>query len=454
MSLREKIASQTKRLKRHSRLNAVVRTRVAQALEESARHQGRLSGSTILVKDNICIRGEITTCASKILEGFVAPYHATAVERIIQEGGAIVGQTNQDEFAMGSSSEYSVYGPVLNPHDPSRVPGGSSGGSAAAVAAGLADMALGSDTGGSVRQPAAFCGLYGLKPTYGRVSRYGLVAFASSFDQIGPLASNLSDTARLFVSIAGHDPRDATSSQTPVPSLAACLEGPGPRSIGVPRTLLKAGVQGEIIRHLSQVEECCRQQGIEVVEIELPHCQYAVATYYILTMAEASSNLARFDGVRYGYRETDQTIPDLYEKSRSTGFGAEVKRRIMLGTYVLSSGYYEAYYAQAQKVRRLIKEDFEKVFQSVGLILLPTAPILPFKIGSKLDNPLAMYLADVFTIPMSLAGVPALNIPAGWSRSKLPIGLQLVGNHFGEETIFSLARMLEDAGLFDSAPGT
>lgn len=430
-------------------MNCVVRSRSRQSIESEKRGEGILSGKTLLLKDNISIKGEPLTCASHVLEGYVAPYHATAVQRILDQGGLILGQANQDEFAMGSSTEYSAFGPARNPFDETRVTGGSSGGPAASVAAGLVDMALGSDTGGSVRQPGSFCGVYGLKPTYGRVSRYGLVAFASSFDQIGPIAKTVESTAKLFVTIAGNDPKDATSSSEPVPELDRCLNGEFPQKIGVPRNLLKEGVNPEILEKLKELEKFSRDQGIKIVDIELPHCSYSIAAYYILTMAEASSNLARFDGIRYGYRNPSEKLQDLYNQSRSQGFGPEVKRRIMLGTYVLSSGYYDAYYAKAQKVRRLIKEDFVNAFKAVDLILIPTAPGLPFKIGENVDDPLAMYLSDIFTIPMSLAGVPALNIPAGNFDSGLPIGLQVVGDYFREETIFSFSRMVEQNNIFN-----
>ncbi|NOZ03092.1 MAG: Asp-tRNA(Asn)/Glu-tRNA(Gln) amidotransferase subunit GatA [FCB group bacterium] len=446
--LRTKIVEQEKLAERLTNLNIFVRTRREKAEREAATNSGLLTGNTIAVKDNIAIKDEPLTCASRILTGYTSPFTATAVERIIAAGGAIIGQTNQDEFAMGSSSENSIYGPVRNPHDPDRVTGGSSGGSAAAVAAGLADMSIGSDTGGSVRQPAAFCGVYGLKPTYGRVSRYGLVAFASSFDQIGPLAKSVDDLTRLFVTIAGHDDKDSTSADKPVPTVEECLQGPLPKRIGIPRSLLKEGVAKDILVQMEVLEKFCRKSGMDIVEISLPHAPYAIATYYILATAEASSNLARFDGIRYGYRHPDGNISDLYELSRANGFGPEVKRRIMLGTYILSAGYYDAYYTKAQKVRTLIKQDFINVFEDVDLVFLPTAPTTAFKVGSLINNPLEMYLADIFTVPISLAGVPAISIPAGTDRDGLPIGLQIVGDYFREETILSFCRKVEQANLF------
>lgn len=448
MTFTDIIQNQLNLIEEKSDLNCVIRTRDTSAIASAGKSSGRLSGKTLLIKDNISIKGEPITCASNVLKGYTAPYNATVIERIEKEGGVILGQTNCDEFAMGSSTEYSAYGPAKNPFDSTRVTGGSSGGSAAAVAAGLADMALGSDTGGSVRQPAAFCGVYGLKPTYGRVSRYGLVAFASSFDQIGPFAKTAEDTASLFVSIAGHDPKDATSSIVPVPNLQDCLDATLPKSIGIPRAFLKTGLDPELAAKINELESFCESEGISIVDVDLPHAQYAVSTYYILTMAEASSNLARFDGVRYGTRKSDESVQELYNQSRSEGFGPEVKRRIMLGTYILSSGYYDAYYAKAQKVRQLIKKDFVDAFELADLILLPTAPTPAFKIGENVDDPLAMYLSDLFTIPMSLAGVPALNIPAGKFSSGLPAGLQLVGNYFKEETILSFSRRVEQAKVF------
>jgi len=447
-ALPESIQNQLNLIAEKSDLNCVIRTRNESDIASAETGSGILSGKTLLVKDNISIKGDPVTCSSNVLEGYTSPYNATVIDRIEKEGGFIIGQTNCDEFAMGSSTEYSAFGPSKNPFDKTRVTGGSSGGSGASVAAGLADMALGSDTGGSVRQPASFCGVYGLKPTYGRVSRYGLVAFASSFDQIGPFATSAEDTASLFVTIAGHDPKDATSSTEPVPNLKDCLESPLPKSVGIPRSFLSKGLDPELTEKMKVLESFCEKEGVEVADIDLPHAPYAVSTYYILTMAEASSNLARFDGVRYGNRSSNKNIQELYHKTRSEGFGPEVKRRIMLGTYILSSGYYDAYYAKAQKVRRLIKHDFTDAFQSVDLILLPTAPTAAFKIGENTDDPLAMYLSDLFTIPMSLAGVPALNIPAGKFSSGLPAGLQIVGNYFKDETILSFSRRVEQAGVF------
>ena len=423
--------------------NAIVLSPQEGLYRESTLQSGILGGRTIAVKDNIAVKGWRTTCASDILDEYESPYHATVIERIVVQGGVIVGKTNHDEFAMGSSTENSRFGAAKHHIDNERVPGGSSGGSALSVALGLTDLALGSDTGGSVRQPAAFCGVYGLKPTYGRVSRYGLVAFASSFDQIGPFAKTTSGIALLLQAIAGIDEKDSTSSAEPVPQYSQLLEGDLPQSIGVPWDLLSEGVDAEILERLKGVLSALEDAGCKIERITLPHCKYSIATYYVLTMAEASSNLARFDGVRYGLSERDKTLEEMYRNTRSKGFGDEVKRRIMLGTYLLSSGYYDAYYRKAQKVRRLIRNDFADAFSRVDAIMLPTAPTPAFKLGEHLDNPLEMYLADIFTTPMSLAGIPAINIPVGVNTSGLPIGLQLVGDFFAEETILRLSHYIE-----------
>tara|TARA_B100000686_G_scaffold354328_1_gene463980 strand:- start:1466 stop:2824 length:1359 start_codon:yes stop_codon:yes gene_type:complete len=403
-----------------------------------------LHGRSILIKDNIAVKGWPLSCSSKILQDYISPYNSTVVNKILESGGVIVGKTNHDEFAMGSSNEYSVFGPAKHPTKIDRVPGGSSGGSATAIKLKMADFALGSDTGGSVRQPAAFCGVYGMKPTYGRVSRYGLVAFASSFDQIGPFARTTEGIARLLQVISGKDPKDATSAENQVPDYLSKLGGPIAKRIGVPWSFLKDGVDVQIINRLKEIELFLKSNGCEICEVSLPHAKHAIAAYYVLTNAEASSNLARYDGVRYGLSKRTTDLESMYKDSRSKGFGNEVKRRIMLGTYVLSSGYYDAYFKKAQQVRRLIQNDFIKVFKDVDLILLPTTPTPAFKQGEHLKNPLEMYLSDIFTTPISLAGVPTLNIPAGETSDNLPIGMQLVGNFFKEETILCLSHYIED----------
>lgn len=427
----------------HSRYNAFISFPAATLFLEEKLEEGLLQGRTVCLKDNIAIKGWPLTCASNILTDFVSPYHATVVERILKEGGVIVGKTNHDEFAMGSSNEFSVFGPVKNPVDLSRVPGGSSGGSAVAVALGMTDLALGSDTGGSVRQPAAFCGVYGMKPTYGRVSRYGLVAFASSFDQIGPIAGSTKEVALLLQVIAGHDPKDSTSADTLVPTYIERLEGDLPERIGIPWDFLGEGVNKEILETVRLLASFLEKHGCKVSTVTLPHLKYAIATYYVLTMAEASSNLARYDGVGYGLSKRLETLESMYRDTRSDGFGEEVKRRIMLGTYVLSSGYYDAYYRKAQKVRRLIYDDFASAFQEFDIILFPTTPTPPFKLGEHLDNPLEMYLSDIFTTPSSLVGLPTLSIPVGSNSSGLPIGMQLIGDFFAEETILRLSHYIE-----------
>ncbi len=405
---------------------------------------GPLAGLTVGVKDNICYKGLPTTCGSRILENFIPPYHATVVERILAADGLIVGKTNLDEFAMGSSTEFSAFGAVRNPVDEELVPGGSSGGSAAAVAGGLVDVALGSDTGGSIRQPAAFCGIVGLKPTYGRVSRYGLVAFASSLDQIGTFSRTVAHSALLLNVIAGKDEQDSTSADVPVPDFTACLDVPsnGLR-IGIPQEYFGLGLDPEINAQIQRLQQFLQTQGIPIEPVHLPHTQYAIATYYIIATAEASSNLARYDGIRYGLSVRNSDLESLYRQTRHLGFGPEVTRRIMLGTYVLSAGYYDAYYDKAQRVRRLIKQDFTRAFEKVDVLLAPTTPTPPFPLGTKLDDPLAMYLSDIFTVPASLAGVPALNIPIGKTATGLPIGCQLIGNYFAEETILRLAHYIE-----------
>ncbi len=408
-----------------------------------------LAGVPIAVKDVISTRGVPTTCGSKILEGYIPPYEATAVEKLEKAGAVILGKTNCDEFAMGSSNENSAYGPVRNPVSLDRVPGGSSGGSAAAVAAGLAVAALGTDTGGSIRQPGACCGIPGLMPTYGRVSRYGLIAFASSLDRIGPLTQNVTDAAAIMSVIAGHDPNDSTSAAVPVPDYASELQAPvqGLR-IGVPEDYFGEGIDPEVKEKVLAGIALLEKLGCRRVPLQMPHTDYAIATYYIVATAEASSNLARFDGVRYGLRVSGATLGEMYRKTRERGFGPEVKRRIMLGTYVLSAGYYDAYYLRAQKVRALIARDFAAAFQKVDAIITPTAPSPAFRLGEKTADPLQMYLADIYTVTGSLAGVPGISVPCGKTKCGLPIGMQIFAPHFGEGRVMQLARAFERAGGF------
>ncbi|UCH62439.1 MAG: Asp-tRNA(Asn)/Glu-tRNA(Gln) amidotransferase subunit GatA [Fidelibacterota bacterium] len=444
--LSERIEAFPAALKEQSELNAVITDTSSQALAhlDGDGTQGPLSDCLLAIKDNLNLVDSPTTCASWTLAGYISPYTATPVQRLLDAGAAIVAKTNLDEFAMGSSTEYSCFGPTRNPYNPDLVPGGSSGGSAVAVAAELVDAALGSDTGGSVRQPAAFCGLFGLKPTYGRVSRYGLVAFASSFDQVSVFARDIDLTARVFEVIAGHDPLDSTSAAEPVTSFSYDEEHARSLTIGIAREYEHEGLDEEIGSRYRNLIKFLKSEDFTVKEVSLPHTDYGIAAYYILTTAEASSNLARYDGIRYGMRaRVEGDLEGLYTDTRSSGFGPEVQRRIMLGTYVLSAGYMDRYYICAQRVRRLIQRDFLHAFKEVDLLLTPTTPTLPFPIGTKVDDPLTMYLSDVFTVPMSLAGVPAMNIPMGQSRGGLPIGLQLTANYFREETIFQLSRFIE-----------
>jgi len=408
-----------------------------------------LAGVPVAIKDVISTSGIRTTCGSKILESYIPPYDATAVTRLENAGAVILGKTNCDEFAMGSSNENSAYGPVRNPVALDRVPGGSSGGSAAAVAAGLAVVALGTDTGGSIRQPAACCGIPGLMPTYGRVSRYGLIAFASSLDRIGPFAGNIADTAAVMAVIAGHDENDSTSAATSVPHYGVEIDGPiqGLR-IGVPEEYFGEGIDSEVKEKVLAAIALMEKLGCRRIPLKMPHTEYAIATYYIIATAEASSNLARYDGVRYGLRVPGATLLDMYRKTRERGFGTEVKRRIMLGTYVLSSGYYDAYYLRAQKVRSLLAQDFSDAFQKVDAILAPTSPTPAFKLGEKTSDPLQMYLADIYTVTGDLAGIPGISIPCGKTKAQLPVGLQILGPHFSESRILQLARGFEKAGGF------
>lgn len=406
-----------------------------------------LLGVPVALKDVLAVKGQPLNCGSRILGNFVSPYDATVIERMKAAGAIVFGRLNMDEFAMGSSTENSAFFTTRNPWDPSRVPGGSSGGSAAAVAADECLAALGSDTGGSIRQPAALCGCVGLKPTYGLVSRYGLVAFASSLDQIGPFAKTVRDAAILLEAISGHDPRDSTSVQRPVPAYHAGLDG-GIRGLklGLPREYMIGGLDPEVKQAVDAAVGQLQALGAEVVEISLPHTEYAAATYYIIAPAEASANLARFDGVRYGQRIDGSDPIEMYGNTRGRGFGAEVKRRIILGTYVLSSGYYDAYYIRAQKVRTLIRQDFLNAFEQVDAIVTPTTPTPAFKIGDRSDDPLQMYLSDIFTISCNLAGICGISVPCGFSKSpKLPIGLQLLGKPFGEATLLRIAHSYEQA---------
>lgn len=410
---------------------------------------GPLAGVPVAVKDVIVTKDLRTTCGSRMLEHFIPPYDATAVERLEAAGAVVLGKTNCDEFAMGSSNENSAYGPVRNPVAPDRVPGGSSGGSAAVVAQGTAVASLGSDTGGSIRQPASFCGVVGVTPTYGRVSRYGLVAFASSLDHIGPFARTVGDAAAVLQAIAGRDPRDATSAFAPVPDYSQVLNQDvrGLR-IGLPREYF-AGLANETGDKIRQGVELLRAQGCEIVDVSLPHTEYAIACYYIICTAEASSNLARYDGVRYTLRsQRAETMADMYRMTRGEGFGAECKRRIMLGTYVLSAGYYDAYYLKAQRVRNLIARDFQQAFEQVDALVTPVSPFPAFKLGEKLDDPLQMYLSDIYTITGDLAGVPCMSVPCGKTSEGLPVGMQILTKHFDEPGMFRLASAFERAGGF------
>lgn len=435
-------------------LNAFLEIDRNGALERAAAADGPLAGVPVAVKDNICVGGMQASCGSRILGDYHPPYNATVIERLTQAGAVVIGKTNCDEFAMGSSNENSAFGPVRNPWDTTRVPGGSSGGSAAAVAAGIVPVALGSDTGGSVRQPASLVGVVGLKPTYGRNSRYGLVAFASSLDQIGIFARKVEDVARVLGVIAGRDPRDATSADVPVPDYAASLTGDlkGAR-LGFPRALFGEGLDEEVGNAVKTVVDVYRDLGAEIVDVDLPHAKYAIAVYYIIATAEASSNLARFDGVRYGFRAEDAPeLRQMYRRTREEGFGAEVKRRIMLGTYVLSAGYYDAYYLKAQKVRTLIENDFLTAFQNCDAIITPTSPSTAFAIGEKVDDPLAMYLNDIYTVTANLSGVPGISVPCGLSTERLPIGFQLLGPYWSEPTLFKLAHAYAEARPFTERP--
>jgi aspartyl-tRNA(Asn)/glutamyl-tRNA(Gln) amidotransferase subunit A len=437
------------RIEQHQgELNAFISVTASAALTQAAEadqrraagHAGPLTGVPIAHKDIFCTKGELTTCGSRILANFVSPYDATVVERLRSAGVVMLGKTNMDEFAMGSSNETSYFGPVRNPWDTARVPGGSSGGSAAAVAARLVPAATATDTGGSIRQPAALCGVTGLKPTYGRVSRYGMIAFASSLDQAGVIAQTAEDAALLLGAMAGFDPRDSTSVELPVPDYSAALTSPlKGLKIGVLKEYFDKGLDRDVEQHLRAALDVLRSQGASIKDVSLPNLPLSVPTYYVVAPAECSSNLARFDGVRYGYRcENPRDLMDLYCRSRGEGFGAEVKRRIMTGTYVLSAGYYDAFYLKAQRVRQLISADFERAFHEVDVVIGPTTPTPAFELGAKTHDPVTMYLNDIYTIGANLAGLPGISIPCGLVQD-LPVGLQIVGPHFGEERVLNVA---------------
>jgi len=444
----DRIERDNDRLNAYVTINRESALKLAAAMDADIQNsvkQRPLAGVPVAVKDNMCIAGVRTTCGSRILGDYVPPYTATVVKKLEEAGAIIIGKTNLDEFAMGSSTENSAFGPVRNPFNQELVSGGSSGGSAVAVAAGQAPIALGSDTGGSIRLPASFCGVIGLKPTYGRVSRYGLVAFASSLDQIGPFATNVSDAARALQVISGHDRRDSTSANKPVPDYLSALNGDikGLR-VGVPPECFGEGLDPEVREKVEGGIRRLADRGAEVVAVSLPHTKYVIAVYYIIATAEASSNLARYDGVRYGFRaEEARTLSEMYRKTRDEGFGAEVKRRIMLGTFALSSGYYDAYYEKAQRVRSMLAGDFAEAFKKCDVIATPTAPTTAFKIGEKSNDPLAMYLSDIYTVTINLAGVPAISVPCGQSSAGLPIGMQLIGDHFDEARLLNVAYAYE-----------
>ena len=443
----------------NDRLKAFLRLDPAAALDRarSVDHRrlagepvGKLAGIPVAVKDNLCIKGELTTCASRILANFHPPYSATVIEKLNAADAIVIGKTNLDEFAMGSSTENSGFVTTHNPWDLERAPGGSSGGSAAAVAARIVPLALGSDTGGSIRQPAGFCGVMGLKPTYGRVSRYGLVAFASSLDQIGPFAADVRDAARLLEVISGHDPKDSTSIDAPVPDYESKLEElPGKLRLGVPKEFFGEGLSTDVARVMDEALGVYRQAGAELIDISLPHTGYSVATYYIVATAEASSNLARYDGMHYGFRSHgDMEMIRMYSRTRAEGFGAEVKRRIMLGTYALSAGYYDAYYVKALKVRSLIKQDFDRAFAQVDAVLCPTSPTTAFKLGERTADPLSMYLSDIFTISANLAGIPGISIPCGFDSQGLPVGLQILTPALEETRLLQIAHLFQKSTDF------
>lgn len=449
-SLKENVAFFINEIQKQKHLNAFNfvfedAVELADKIESKIKNgtAGKLAGMVIAIKDVLAIINKPLTCSSNILRNFEAIYTATAVQKLIDEDAIIIGKTNCDEFAMGSSNENSAFGKVLNPFDNQRVSGGSSGGSAVAVAANLCDVSLGTDTGGSIRQPAAFCGVYGLKPTYGKVSRYGLTAFASSFDTIGPFAKSIEDIALVLEVISGYDENDSTSFNDEQKNYLEKLNEPQKFKIGFPKEYFSSGLNEEIKKLIEEKIKFIKSLGHEVIEISLPTTEYSIATYYILTTAEASSNLARYDGAHYGFRSNNvNNLNEMYTNSRTEGFGNEVKRRIMLGTYVLSSGYYDAYYRKAQKVRRLLKNDFDKAFKDVDLILTPTTPNVAFKIGEKSNDPLSMYLEDIYTTSANLVGIPGLNIPIGFNSENLPVGMQLMANQLDELKILQLAKQI------------
>ncbi|OGJ85599.1 MAG: aspartyl/glutamyl-tRNA amidotransferase subunit A [Candidatus Raymondbacteria bacterium RifOxyA12_full_50_37] len=426
---------------------ALARAEEIDAAIAQGKDPGSLAGIPIAIKDNISTKGILTTCGSKILENYVPIFDATVVQKLTAAGAIVLGKTNMDEFAMGSSTENSFFGPTRNPLDPEKIPGGSSGGSAAVVGAGMAPVALGSDTGGSIRQPAACCGVVGIKPTYGRVSRYGLVAYGSSLDQIGPITTSVEDAALLLNVICGFDEMDATSSPEPVPDFTATLnKGVEGLRIGLPREYFAQGLDETVRARVMEAVDNLKAAGAQVVDISLPHTEYAVATYYIIATAEASSNLARYDGVKFGFRAKDvSTLKEMYRETRSQGFGAEVKRRIMLGTYVLSAGYYDAYYKKAQQVRTLITEDFTKAFSQCDCIVGPAMPTMPFNIGEKANDPLAMYLSDIYTISLNLAGLPGISVPFAREGDSMPVGVQVFGRAFDEATVLAVAQAMESS---------
>ncbi len=463
-SAAELTAAHLAQIEKGAHLNAFITVTAEQATAQAAAADVALAqgdtrpllGLPLAIKDLFCTAGTRTTAGSRMLSPFVPPYESTVTAQLLRDGAVFVGKANLDEFAMGSSTLTSAYGPTINPWSPPGrplVPGGSSGGSVAAVAAGMALGATATDTGGSIRQPASFCGLVGMKPTYGRCSRYGIVAFASSLDQAGPVARTVADTAVLLASMSGFDPRDSTSADRPVPDFAAaCDRGVRGLRIGVPREYRADGMPPEIEALWTRGLAWLRDAGAVIVDVSLPHTKYGLATYYIVAPAEASSNLARYDGVRYGLRVPGEDLTHLYEQTRAAGFGAEVQRRILIGTYVLSAGYYDAYYLRAQKVRALILRDFTEAFAQVDALLTPTAPSAAFALDEKMDDPVTMYLNDVFTVPASLAGVPAISVPAGLDAAGLPLGLQVIGRPFDEETVFAAAGVIERAAGFDTTP--
>lgn len=450
LSLTENVSSFLSAIEKNKQLNAfnfvfAESLEKAKVIEEKIKSgkYGKLAGMVVAIKDVLAVANKPLTCSSNILRNFESLYTATSVQKLIDEDAIIIGKTNCDEFAMGSSNENSAFGKVLNPIDNSRVPGGSSGGSAVAVAAKLCDVALGTDTGGSIRQPASFCGIIGLKPTYGRVSRYGLTAFASSFDSVGPFANSIDDIALVMEVIAGEDKKDSTCQKVSVPEFTKKLDEEKKFKIGIPQEYFAEGLNSEIREAIEAKIALLKSQGHTFTDIKLPHMEYSIATYYILTTAEASSNLARYDGAHYGHRSSDShNLNELYSSSRTEGFGSEVKRRIMLGTYVLSAGYYDAYYRKAQKVRRLLKNDFDEAFKSVDLILTPTAPSVAFKIGEKTNDPLAMYLEDIYTTSANLVGIPGISVPVGFNSENLPIGMQLMADQFQEEKLLQFTKQI------------